>query len=291
MPPAKPPDTTSIQKALIRGIPAPLDVAVKVPEARRESQITKPHVMSCHLPEGCFVEAGGGVFVSSPELCFFQMARELSLIRLIELGFEFCGTYSLAAEYTIRTNPVAAKVGLNVRRSLTTKKKLLAFSSRIKGERGTAKALRALRYISDGSASPMETILVMFLSLPCKLGGYGLPMPELNARIDPVKAAKKSASKDYYFCDLYWPDANVPVEYDSDTHHTGAERIASDNKRRNSLTVAGVNVITVTNQLIRNRKELEKVAKQLAAITGKRLRTSTNPKFFEAQNELRTLLP
>jgi hypothetical protein len=156
----------------------------------------------------------------------------------------------------------------------------------MKGVRGQKQAARALRYIVDGSASPMETVLTMLLTLPPLLGGYRFPLPILNGRIVPGKSAKASSSKSYYSCDLFWPDLDLAVEYDSDHFHTGAERIASDSKRRNSLALIGIVVITVTSRQIRSIVEFEKVARQIAGNMDRRLQVKS-PQFLKAQRELR----
>ncbi|MCL1846781.1 MAG: hypothetical protein FWF91_02295 [Coriobacteriia bacterium] len=261
----------------------PLDATVSSKAARRVTSVVRSHVFEAALPRGGVVYVGGGLCVSSPELCFFWMASELSLVKLIELGFELCGSYSLPG-------PAPGEEGAYRRPPLTSTKKLAAFVGQMAGAHGVRKATRALRYIADGSASPMETVLVMLLTLPYKLGGYGLYMPELNARVTPAKTAKKIASKSHYYCDLFWPDVDVAAEYDSDQFHTGPDRISSDSKRRNALATMGVLVVTVTNRQIRDTVELEKVAKQLAAGIGKQLRHNEKPGFRNAQRELRGML-
>ena len=135
----------------------------------------------------------------------------------------------------------------------------------------------------------METKLAILLTMPYKLGGYHLQMPECNSDIVPVKTAKRSASKKFYTCDLYWPDYGLAVEYDSDSFHTGPERIASDSMKRNALASMGVSVITVTNKQLHSVSELEKVARVLAGRMGRRLQFK-NPGFSAAHSELRKLL-
>jgi very-short-patch-repair endonuclease len=159
----------------------------------------------------------------------------------------------------------------------------------MKGVRGQKRAARALRYITDNSASPAETTLTMLLTLPYMLGGYKFPMPHLNTRLNFVGIARRSSSKSYYVCDLYWPDFQLAVEYDSDQFHTGANRIANDSKRRNSLTQLGVIVITVTNDQLRSIKEFANLAGQIAVNMNRELRIK-NPKFYEAQRILRKQL-
>jgi len=216
------------------------------------------------------------------------MASELPRVKLIELGIELCGTYSLPGDAIDTVLETAEKTLYNLP-PLTDRKKMSAFLAHMKGGRGQRQALWALKYIVDKSASPMETILVMLLALPYKHGGYGLPMPELNRRIDLGKLVKKSSSKEFLRCDLYWEDAGLIVEYDSDLYHSGPKQIAEDAKRRNALTSTGVRIITVTNQQIHNAIEFDKVARLISANMGRRLNIR-NKGFVKARRELRSSL-
>ena len=257
----------------------------------------KQHVFSGDTPPGSFFVAENGLEVSSPEFCFLQMAGTLSLPRLIELGYEFCGGYSL---------PIAGDVkkpdrGFYNRLPLTSIKKLTAFTSRMKGVKGCLKAVRALRYILEGSASPMETKLSILLTLPYKYGGFGFPKPVLNARVAPRKADRRTeqrteqmagrriTGKEYYVCDLYWPDHALAVEYDSTQFHTGSAHITDDSKKRNALTAMDIKPITVTAQQLYDSREFESVAAVLAKRIGKRL-VYKNPGFEAAHYGLRCSL-
>ena len=269
------------------GLVLPLHVMLNNPGYRWPSQTIVQHVFSGKTAVGCFVSAGNEFEVSSPEFCFLQMAGQLSLPGLIELGYELCGAYSL---------PVAGETkvpdpGFYKRRPLTSLKKLSAFVAGMSGFTGHKNAERALRYILEGSASPMETKLAILLTLPYKLGGFGLPKPELNVRIVPSKTAEKAFGKEFYICDLFWPDHNIAVEYDSDQFHTDSKQIANDSTKRNALTMMGVIVLTVTTQQFFRTIEFEKAAGAIAKCLGKRL-VYKNPGFIYAYNDLRDhLLP
>jgi hypothetical protein len=210
---------------------------------------------------------GGGLMVSSPEFCFLQMADQLTLIGLIELGYELCGEYSLP----LTNDSSVPENGFYNRRPLTGIKKLGAFLDSMAGFKGHRKAMRALRYLMEGSASPMETKLAMFLTLPNMLGGFGFSCPKLNKRINLTKTASKDFGSDYYVCDMFWADEKIAVEYDSDQQHTGSDRIANDSKRRNALTSAGIKVISVTRKQLYSSVELERAAKAIARQMGTRL--------------------
>jgi len=257
----------------------------------------RQHVFSGDTPAGCFVSSENGLEVSSPEFCFLQMAGTLSLPALIELGYEFCGRYSLP----VVGDAKKPERGFYNRLPLTSTKKISEFIARMPGFKGHKKAVRALRSILDGAASPMEAKLSMLLTLPHMLGGFGLPKPELNARVIPRKAdrrteqkadrraGRKTTDKEYYVCDLYWPDHALAVEYDSNQFHTGSAHITDDSKKRNALKAMGIGVITVTTQQIYDNREFETVARSIAKDLGKRI-VFKNPGFAAAHNELRGFL-
>ena len=329
-PPASLPHSINIRGAVPKRLLNPVIILVGNKNIARKSNIVQSRVFTAPTPDGCFIGIDGGLAVSSPAFCFFQMADELPMVKLIELGLELCGTYSLpvkrehCSESSFRNeaggeNPngnrkeVAAETlyghvegiadktmnglgdenpyeNLYGHPQLTSKKAIMALTARLKGANGQKKACRALRYIADGSASPMETILFMLLTLPHSLGGYGLPPPVFNRRIGPRNAARQGFGKAYYKCDLFWPDADFAVEYDSDLYHTGADRIADDSDKRLDLAKNRITVITVTNRQIRDVNAFEGIAKLIAGRLNKQLRYGNRRKFLEARRELRSLL-
>ena len=257
-------DARELHKGNPWDLATPLHILVGEYNARKATKSLQCHIASRQFPNGSFIQVDSKLAVSSPELCFVQMASELSLIELIALGYEFCGSYRL--EENNRQGR-----GFRDDLPLTSVAKLEAYLSRVAGLKGSKNARRALRYITDGSASPMESALTMMLTLPYKLGGYGLPMPLLNCPVQVTKDASKTTRKAKLYCDLYWPEEQVDVEYDSDAYHANPSRIAKDAIRRNALTSAGVTVITLSRMQINNTAELHRVAVDLSKLLGKRL--------------------
>ena len=280
--PDKPP---IVEQLLHINLSRPVHLITSQKGARRSSHRMKNHLYSGPTFFGCFAKAKEGYRVSSPELCFLQMASSLSLCELIELGYELCGSYSLLPG---SSNDTLSR-GFFQRAPLTNSKRLNDFVSRMAGVKGCQKVRRALRYVLDGSASPMETKLAMLLTLPNILGGYGIDSPKLNYQLKPAKVASKAASKNYYVCDLYWPDYKLAVEYDSTQYHSGQEQIAQDSKKRSALGAMGITVMTVTRQQLYSSSEFEKVVRALAAQLGKRYRVNEES-FPSAHHELRSQL-
>ena len=287
--PANLPNLATVREAAPSGLSYPICLMVSSKNAKRKSKIIQTHLYTGPMPKGCFISTGNGIAVISPAFCFFQMADELPLVKLIELGLELCGSYSLHVKDEYNPGEESTDKALYGHPHLTSIKALNAFASRMEGVCGQKKVSRALRYIAEGSASPMETILFMLLTLPYKLGGYGLPAPELNKRINIGNATGKRSGKAYYVCDLLWPKANFAIEYDSNFYHVSADRIAGDAMKRLDLATRGIIVITVTSRQIRNLIEFEILAKLIAKKVGRQLKYK-NPQFRAAQLDLRNLL-
>ena len=126
-----------------------------------------------------------------------------------------------------------------------------------------------MRYVQDGAASPMETMLAMMLCLPYGLGGYGLEKPLINHRVDVPSSSKRLADRAYCVCDLCWPEAKLCVEYDSARYHVDPDRQDSDARRRSTLIALGYTVVTVTRGQVMDAGAFNRLAHQLAKQTGK----------------------
>lgn len=237
----------------------PLHVLVPRDSMRRTSSEVVCHVESSALPPRSVLDSQNGFKVCSPEFCFVQMATILSLPKLIELGFELCGTYDMSSD------------PLRECASLTSVDKLDAYVTELGNVYGKRMAAKALRYVANGSASPRETILTMLLTLPYRMGGYGLSMPFLNHPIDLGRRERRIAGKNYLKCDLYWPNAKLDVEYDGGDH-ADPQQMLKDSMRRDALVSCGVTVLTVTKWQLEDGGELNAIAHAIADQMGKRLR-------------------
>ena len=87
-----------------------------------------------------------------------------------------------------------------------------------------------------------ESQLALMLSLPCRMGGYGLSKPLLNARL---KNSLREA-------DLLWLENKLVVEYESNQHHATVESPGKDSTRRTKIELLGFRVITATNEQVTN---------------------------------------
>lgn len=221
----KRPDSNLLQSALL---PSQLRSSDTVHVCIGEDSVrSRACGLSCHVwtgpKHGSFFGINDEFCVSTPEACFIQMAGSLPLIHLIELGFLLCGTYAPSAVDLPMT------CGLQ---PLTSLSRLNNYIDRCGGESGVVNARRALKYVRNGSASVMETKLTMLLCLPRMLGGIGLPLPELNAEILIPSNLTGRTLTNVRRPDLFWPDRNVAVEYDSNEYHSVAERVVEDSRRK-----------------------------------------------------------
>ena len=290
----KPLDTNELRIEKFQNLSRPLHILVGSKNARKASKSLHCHISLAEIPDWSFIRMPNGLIVSSPELCFLQMASELSFIDLVMLGYEFCGSYRINKEN--KSQDVQNKnKGFSNNLPLTSTSKLSSYAIKAVNLKGCKKARRAIDFIVDGSASPMETILTMFLTLPYRFGGYGFPKPILNFGIDmpssnvdsytdyPIlitvdstgiktsNAIDTLANKSKYYCDLYWPDKKVSVEYDSDEYHTGTYRIEKDAIRRNALASANITVVTASRRQVNDTDKLRELAEVLSKLLKKRL--------------------
>lgn len=252
----------------------PYHVLVFSRKALRQVRDTCFHLFSTRVSSNLFYRLEKDVYVVSPELCFLQLASVLSLPLLIKVGCQLCSQFSFYDK------------DIYFRLPLTDRKTLAKTVNRLHHFRGAQLANKALPYIFDNGASNREIALAMLLYLPKALGGFGLPKPQLNVRVNIPTHSKHLFTHQYYVCDLYWANHAVAVEYDSDQFHTGADRIANDAAKRNALSLLGLEVYTLTNAQLKDLDEMERFARLLAKKFGIRFQTPYRYNYRERQIDL-----
>lgn len=257
-----------------------LHVLVPSLARKQKSKVHTCHVSTSVPPHGAFWKIGKNVYVASPELLFVEMASTLSFVELVLFGLELCGTYTLHPndEGGFCNCPIA-----------TTRARLGSFVERAGSMRGAAIARRALRWVVDGSNSPMESALMLFLCLPVRMGGYAFQLPDLNPSMNLGKKAAHMLNYDSMRCDLHWIAERVAVEYDSTAEHLNPSAAAQDARRANTLRYQNIELITVTPQMIADHAQFDGTAKQLARALGVRM----DPQkliYSKARRELRVQL-
>ena len=161
----------------------------------------------------------------SPAMCLAQFAGELPLAQLTELACALSGNYRFASKpEDVVTSAVP----------LTSLREMRAFLHAHQQIRGASKALRAIDLAIDHLGSPYETILYLFLCLPRKLGGYGLPKPVANQPIAPKSREAHLVAQHNFYPDLFWPTSS------SSSNTTASSTTAR--RKRQSMTPGGVTI-------------------------------------------------
>lgn len=260
---------------------SPLHVVVSGRNLQRPGPQVSCHVGANDALPSYIVKANSQYYACSPLLALVQCAQLYTVAQVAQWCSEFCGTYRLET----------ADRGFNKALPLVSRRQLRRFARDHSNIPGCNKLGRIARYISDGAASPMETALSLLLSMPVRWGGYGLPLPQLNAVIELPRDVRLRSGKNYFVADLLWPDRKLVVEYDSNEFHTGKERITSDAMRRNILTTLGYTVITVVSDQLFSQSKADELALQLLKHLGIRKRATVSD-YYNQKLELRqTLLP
>lgn len=239
----------------------PLQLIVWRREDRRRTAISQSYALNTQdgLHPGFLVERG--LFVSTPEFTFVQMASVLDEEKLLFLGCELCGRYGMAPELFLREQSCSAQL-------------LRSQASALRRVHGYRRALGIATRVLDGAASPMEVALALIMCEPRDCGGYGLEGLRLNASIPVRGRARNLWVDDHITPDIVWEEGKAIIEYDSALHHTAAERIASDALRRDVLIEMGYRVITVTATHMGNFHDLERIASIVASRLGTSVKTT-----------------
>ena len=260
--------------------PRPIDVLVP-PNARRiDATRLKHHVQTADLPPHSLCPVYGGIHVVSPELCLLQMCATHSMSEAFEIGMELCGTYAL--------RPSAIEDKADRGYSLVDAARFKRHVETWKGLRGLAAARDVANYLTNGSASPMETKLYLLLCLPQKYGGYNFACPELNPPLDVPFSAREAFRQDKVKPDMLWRKAGVVVEYDG-SYHDDERQMARDALRKSIFESMGYTVFTFKRWHVYNPLVFAEMVKALAKRLGKRIRPLTAKQSF-ARDALREQL-
>lgn len=256
-------------------LPRPYQVSVSTARKRPIDGAVK-HLYSRPPAGRCFCRVQSGIYASSPELCFVELARTLSFHELVKAGNALCGCFAIE---------LANGGKLEKREALTNKRRISAFLRANPGITGARAARKALEYVSEGVASPPEAFLVMVLGLPFRYGGYHLAGLKVNERLKPTQKAQAVAGRRTLVPDLLLPDACLAIEYDSTSEHAKATQLTRDAQKRLALEADGYKVITVTTRQLASRREMHHIAEQIYGRCGRRLRPQSGS-FDKQQSEL-----
>lgn len=260
-----------------------------VSNAEQRTQATNVHVRihAKQFSSNALYRLGDHVLVPTPEFTFLLLAGYLSVVELVMVGMELCGYYRLAGGTTSQL--LQSNRTLYSRHPLTTIARLKLFLENMKGFPGASDAMRACKYLEQGSASPMETALYLLLCLPRMLGGYAIAHPILNGKRAVNKHAQSFTLSQYLIPDLYWPGAKLDAEYDSEAFHASPESLKNGARRTLALRAMHVEVVSITSEMLHDADAFDAVARLIAKKTNKRLRPVTSA-FDECRSVLRSIV-
>ena len=305
----------------IQGLSAPFHLLVPTAVCRSRSKKVVTHVWSGAIARHSLVTTSDeGLLVSSPEFALLQLAgppqphasdddRKLFArldpsdplrplddpdrwaidsreVLLAQIAMELLGTYRLGTSPSGETNYGAVP--------LTSYNALAHFPDEIPSARGVELYRATLSHALSLSFSPMETMLALMLSLPPRLGGYGLPKPVLNVRLRARRGDISSQAT--IFPDLYWPEQEVLLEYESlEFHERGTgilapdEKLAHDAERANTLLAMGMKPFVARPRQVLEPDRLDLLARQVAKRLGRPVRACTGAR-AERRAKLHALL-
>lgn len=211
--------------------------------------------------------------VASPELVFLQLATQLNIHQLILLGLQLC------------SHPPG-----KVSEAISSKRKLKNFLAKVNGHMGKRKAERALKYVENGSASIMESLVYMILTLPNFMGGYGFKGATFNHKINLNLDLVNRLGQENCFIDLYFKDKRIGVEYDSFEWHNSPASQGKDALRAGVLKRQGIEIFSMTTIQLYDEDACRDFAHNLALKLGRKLQIRTD-KFEPMHQQLRILLP
>lgn len=248
--------------------------------------------------------------IVDPVLCLLQAASWMSLWELVEFGYELCGSYH---GLDFLNTPAASCAGHNGRATderdgahtwtpdhhanrlesatprgvLTIEEIDRALEGEFKYRRGADRLEHALRYIHEGSRSPMESGLAMLVCLPPIEGGLGIEDIEMNHRVNVTGTAKALTKSAFFEIDVYHTRSRRGTEYDGHDHVTDTQR-EHDAERRNALEEMGYSFKVLTRGQFTSQLSLHRAMNAVARSFG--IEPPTSKAFQARQNELRQFI-
>lgn len=244
--------------------PEPLHLMVPSVDTRIRQKRYRSSVWSRRLPAEAFCNYGTRACIASPDFCLLQAAFRLTRPQLIELCMELFGRYALVLD---------AERGFVPRDyALATRESVERLMHAMHGVRCSSQLAHALRHAVEGSRSPMETREYLLMCLPKNMGGFGLPRPLMNGRVELTQTEQRKARRQHFECDLLWPEQRVVVEYDGHDDHASRLDRARDAMKRDVLVAKGYTVFVVTGAQIMDELLFDGIARDVARAIGFRLR-------------------
>ena len=260
----------------LQQLSTPLTLLTLHRDERRNTAAARYICQQGPFPQGSFMASGydtashATIAVCSPELLFIQAAKSCSALEATALGFELCGSYRGS-------------------KPLTTPEELSSFADKAQGVSGAKQARRYARHVLPNATSPEVTRIAMLVHLPRSLGGLGVSAPQLDARIPAPDEAARIIGSRHFAPDLFWPELNVAVEYDSREWHSAQTHAEHTRRKELAYSLAGVDVISLDQKQVRDLDLMRKIFEEIDHKLGNR-KLPANEKQRERQEQTHELL-
>lgn len=236
---------------LPQGRPVPVHLMAHPMDMHGARHAVVAHRLPSQIPDGFLqkiaVNGGAGfLYLVSPAAYPLLRAREINevllAVLLAQLGSDFTARPDLQGVLVYRKRPLA------------TPADIAAVAHTVERWRGLANLRAMLPYVAASAHSPMEIALQLSLCLPSRLGGCGLPLPEMNLPIEiPREIQILNDNRRIIKPDLAWMDHRLVVEYDSyQEHDQNSAQAQRDRNRRNIYDRLGLRVVTVDRESLRD---------------------------------------
>jgi hypothetical protein len=264
-------EMTRLCQGPLSGLEAPIDMLASTGESCALTKLRKRFIWSGPLPRNSAVQIAPGVLVATPEFLFLQLSRTLTLPRLTLLAYELCGSYALP----VRSQPGSGEWTCQQATSVERLRDYLE-KPELDHAYGIRQARKSIGFVTEISHSPRESAMVMLLCLPSAFGGYGLPLPRMNAPVYVPSNQRHIVGREWFSIDAYWPDCRFGIEYDGREAHRGSKQVERDYSRANALSTLGCRMSSITNAQISDESSFDLFAHQTAHKLGIRLRIRRN---------------
>lgn len=264
-----------------------VELAVPTRGTRLRAQGITCHVLSRELPEGSFwrleqaqcplavgLPSDVEVYVESPFLSFLIASAQLTRLakkgamseqdadlRLFKLGVEECSSYAFDP-----ADPAGRPCAFDLE-PLMAAEELRSYLAGIRNMPGLVRARRVADLLFDGSASPMETLVNAGISLPPRLGCFGLEPPLANERISLDDAQRVILNHaDHITPDLLWKELKIIIEFLGREPHEGEAAQDEDAGRIQDFETLGYCVLPVRYRHVKSPPAFNRLVARLAVI-------------------------
>lgn len=223
----------------------PVHVLVPEPTMRVRDAEVRAHVWSGPVVEGALIRLAPSVYALCPEFNAALLMRGAASVARALVLMSYCGIFSI---------DTGSEDGFVRRPQLTTVDRLRDFAVKMQHCSCSHALSRAAELTLERSRSPLESSLAVVLTAPCKLGGFAVPRPELNAAISLGETGCAILGRRVVEADLVWRGKRVVLEVNGRLRHEG--RFGDDLTRSSALESQWYSVRFVTAQQFRSARQM-----------------------------------